>query len=233
MSAHDAHLTSYLDLIDHYNQERHQLQVHLKNAFLNLAKAKVALGPARVGPDSYDLVSQPAYKYVRLDGVENFADSELHEDRDLAKHGPFSLFTRCSGDNTRSIDRDELDSTMTAIKNESSLLNGQYSSLTLRHRKAMIATSSSSSQAKSSSTEEPSRQVSEPDASASGATTRSEKSPAMALSDPIIQFTALPPPSLRTAQCDFSKSLENVICLVNVERKLRQLEQVINEARKQ
>ncbi|GAA5909293.1 hypothetical protein JCM8208_005633 [Rhodotorula glutinis] len=50
----DALLASYLSALDAYQSARAALDAHFKRGHLDLARAKLALGPARVGPQSYD-----------------------------------------------------------------------------------------------------------------------------------------------------------------------------------
>ncbi|WAQ82180.1 hypothetical protein PtA15_2A496 [Puccinia triticina] len=59
VQALDQYLLTYLNLLDHYNQSHDDLQAQIQAAFLDLSKAKVVLGPSRVGPNSYDLSSRP------------------------------------------------------------------------------------------------------------------------------------------------------------------------------
>ncbi|GAA5943613.1 hypothetical protein JCM3775_005827 [Rhodotorula graminis] len=56
----DALLESYLAALDAYQSARAQLEAHLKRAHLDLARAKLALGPSRVSPRSYDLSDHAA-----------------------------------------------------------------------------------------------------------------------------------------------------------------------------
>lgn len=52
---YDDLIESALDSLDVYQARRADMNLHLKKAFFNLAQAKLALGPARVGPANYHL----------------------------------------------------------------------------------------------------------------------------------------------------------------------------------
>ncbi|GAA6027406.1 hypothetical protein JCM8097_007837 [Rhodosporidiobolus ruineniae] len=56
----DLLLEDYLDTLTQYQAAREQLNTALKQGHFHLAKAKLALGPARVGERSYDLTEHPA-----------------------------------------------------------------------------------------------------------------------------------------------------------------------------
>lgn len=52
---YDDALEAALDAVDSYESARAAMDRHLRTAFFNLAQAKQALGPARVGPASFRL----------------------------------------------------------------------------------------------------------------------------------------------------------------------------------
>ncbi|GAA5855660.1 hypothetical protein JCM9279_003293 [Rhodotorula babjevae] len=65
LDAVDSVLASYLAALDAYHSARATLHAHLKHGYLDLARAKLALGPARVGRRSYDLSDSAAQLGVR------------------------------------------------------------------------------------------------------------------------------------------------------------------------
>lgn len=62
METLDGLLVKHLDTLDLYMVEYQNVETHLKKAFFDLARAKVALGPNRVGKNSYDLTPKAAIK---------------------------------------------------------------------------------------------------------------------------------------------------------------------------
>ncbi|GJN89096.1 hypothetical protein Rhopal_002070-T1 [Rhodotorula paludigena] len=60
----DSLLEDYLSALDDYQHARTTLQQHLKDGYFDLARAKVALGPTRVGPASYDLAERASERIV-------------------------------------------------------------------------------------------------------------------------------------------------------------------------
>ncbi|GAA5981946.1 hypothetical protein JCM10908_004680 [Rhodotorula pacifica] len=62
----DQLLEDYLEALDHYQQARERLSSLLKSAHFDLARAKLALGPGRVGPAKYDLTERASNKVVRI-----------------------------------------------------------------------------------------------------------------------------------------------------------------------
>ncbi|BGP55239.1 hypothetical protein JCM8202v2_002837 [Rhodotorula sphaerocarpa] len=64
----DSLLEDYLEALDQYQQGVARLSEHLKAGHMNLARAKVALGPGRVGPAKYDLTERASNKIVCVRG---------------------------------------------------------------------------------------------------------------------------------------------------------------------
>ncbi|BGP39756.1 hypothetical protein JCM10449v2_003707 [Rhodotorula kratochvilovae] len=56
----DRLLEDYLAHLAQYESARARLHSHLKDGYFDLAKAKLAIGPARVSPQSYDLAEKDA-----------------------------------------------------------------------------------------------------------------------------------------------------------------------------
>lgn len=54
----DQLVEDYLALLDEYRSLHARLELDLKRGHLNLAKAKLALGPTRVSSNSWDLQEQ-------------------------------------------------------------------------------------------------------------------------------------------------------------------------------
>ncbi|OAV99684.1 hypothetical protein PTTG_00527 [Puccinia triticina 1-1 BBBD Race 1] len=92
VQALDQYLLTYLNLLDHYNQSHDDLQAQIQAAFLDLSKAKVVLGPSRVGPNSYDLSSRLPTKTIVIQSPEPSAgDADPLDPVEIAAQGPFVL----------------------------------------------------------------------------------------------------------------------------------------------
>ncbi|GAA5861016.1 hypothetical protein JCM8547_008007 [Rhodosporidiobolus lusitaniae] len=62
----DSLLQDYLDALSDYQRAREQLNSALKDGYFHLARAKLALGPTRVGQNSYDLAEKEAQRVVSI-----------------------------------------------------------------------------------------------------------------------------------------------------------------------
>ncbi|KAA1094564.1 hypothetical protein PGT21_025060 [Puccinia graminis f. sp. tritici] len=198
----DKYLLTYLNLLDDYNACHDGLQSHIQAAFLNLSKAKVVLGPSRIGPNSYDLSSRLPTKTIV---IQNQDPIDPDEELDQSK-GPFMLtlnrFETCPS---------------VELKNDPS---GCSSENGLRKRK-------NKQEPVSPEPGLPTEEHAAVQANSLPEKEDQDKDRPKELPNPIHQFAALPPPPLRSAQIGFSKTLESIVRLSNLRSVLIEIEKFI------
>ncbi|BGP47861.1 hypothetical protein JCM10450v2_003726 [Rhodotorula kratochvilovae] len=80
----DRLLEDYLAHLAQYESARARLHSHLKDGYFDLAKAKLAIGPARVSPQSYDLAEKDARLVVSVALASSLAPADGDEASDPA-----------------------------------------------------------------------------------------------------------------------------------------------------
>ncbi|GAA6048889.1 hypothetical protein NBRC10513_003130 [Rhodotorula toruloides] len=188
-------LEDYLDTLSAYQQARDLLAGHLKSGYFDLARAKVALGPGRVGQSSYDLGEKESLRVVTIDGEE-----DVRQDEEVKENGRISGLRY-------SLDLRPASSDLAGVPDTSST-----PSSTVRRRG-----NATDNQTPSSA----------PDTTSSSAPT-----PSRPLASPLTQFSAFPPPALRSSADAFSKAVEAAVRCVECEARVRDRAREVKRLRK-
>lgn len=204
----DKSLVTYLKLLDQYTNEYDQLRSQIQTAFFNLTKSKFILGPTRIGSDSYDLASRLPIKTIFSKPQALIDLTEHREELEIQGPGPFTL----------EINRHEYHPLAGGPKSASDSMYKAFES-TLRKRRTKNESVSKQASLSIDGTEKVHQ-------TNSGDDEEIVDHP-RELPDPILQFSALPPPSLRAAQAGFSRSLESMVKLANLRFTLSEVEKVI------
>ncbi|MBW0482236.1 hypothetical protein O181_021951 [Austropuccinia psidii MF-1] len=204
---------AYLDLIDQYSNGSLELESRLKKAFFSLSKSKLILGAHRVGPNSYDFTPRSPMKTIVIENA--CFDSE--SGRLCPKSSTREPFSLC-------VDRQEVPANSSLPESQqcppsSSSTVELKSGINMRKRTPYAQPELSQSTL-----------ASDLDSPIGNQTPKAPIVDDQSLKqrpDPIHQFAALPPPSLRLAQTEFSNALEVLVHLANLRANLMNLEKII------
>ncbi|KAK9898919.1 hypothetical protein P389DRAFT_188289 [Cystobasidium minutum MCA 4210] len=239
---YDDLLESALDALDVYQARRADMNLHLKKAFFNLAQAKLALGPARVGPASYhhgrveplltvDISSSPSgtFSYTLVEGKPAVKPEAQTSVKGKERASSSRVDLRYSG-STSAIKLDDPSNE----KNESGKVRRRVQKMFKKDKKAADvsekegadtlnqddASSYDDSDTKEGttdgreSTDDKTDSLQSDDAPPTYTETVNEY-----LLDPMQQFSAFPPVTLRKAQLEFRQSLSLATTLLSEQQK--------------
>ncbi|KAM0746689.1 hypothetical protein T439DRAFT_329393 [Meredithblackwellia eburnea MCA 4105] len=175
-------LISYFELLDRYSTLQSILHDTLKQAHFQLAKAKLALGPTRLGENGWDL------RHLKAGWLVDLKDSEAEQVTaiSLTPAPPEPEEEKCPSQPSQST---------STLRNRSSTKTATSPSI--------------SSTEKASDDKELIHQK--------------PKGP----KDPLHQFSAFPPPSLRASQAEFKKASKTVCEVLELRERMRVLEERI------
>ncbi|KAG0146396.1 hypothetical protein CROQUDRAFT_722871 [Cronartium quercuum f. sp. fusiforme G11] len=218
-------LESHLNTLDLYMNDYQILETQLKKAFFDLAKAKLALGPNRVGQNSYDLTPKAAIKRVCISTV-GASNSQAASTEDSA-NGIFDLYHHLSGlpDADMQVDADNEFKLLTDSE-ATGMDVPQPTQGILRRRR--IGTME-----QETVTDEDQSTLETKDLSDVNTQIGPSQPPRPAPKLPIHQFSAFPPPSLKAAEVGFSTALASVVRLANIRHQLNKLEFAIQQEKSQ
>ncbi|GAA5965106.1 hypothetical protein JCM8115_006663 [Rhodotorula mucilaginosa] len=205
----DRLLVDYLEAIELYQQARHRLESHLKSGFFDLARAKLALGPANVGPARYDLTEHASHKVVRI--TPNEAAKEQEDTTANAPSWRFALADRPDDEDAQ----EEATPVAAAAAADSDQLHP-----TLRHRARTTTSRSDTPPQQDTAVTNP-----------AVASSPTEKQPPPRPS-PLSQFAALPPPALRASATAFTQAVQIAVGIVDAEARVRECARRIKRVRK-
>ncbi|BGO93867.1 hypothetical protein NBRC10512_006123 [Rhodotorula toruloides] len=188
-------LEDYLDTLSAYQQARDLLSSHLKTGYFDLARAKVALGPGRVGQSSYDLGENESLRVVTIEGEE-----EVSQDKGVKENGRISCL------------RYLLDLRPASPESARDVDSSSNSPATLRRRTTAA-----------DGRPDPST----PDTTSSSAPTRTRPHVS-----PLAQFSAFPPPALRSSADAFGNAVEAAVRCVECEARVRDRAREVKRMRK-
>ncbi|GAA5997813.1 uncharacterized protein JCM10292_006832 [Rhodotorula paludigena] len=236
----DSLLEDYLSALDDYQRARTTLQQHLKDGYFDLARAKVALGPTRVGPASYDLAERASQRIVSIapvaaNGVASAVFVSVDAEGTSAE-GKSALHDSAEGDDpsaSTSTLRFALElrpapppppvagDTEAVGANAEHGVDGRGSSLRQRRPPSRSSSPSRADQAPSASS--PQRAPSPPAAATA--------SPAVP--SPLAQFSPFPPAPLRSSAASFVRAAEACVALVGLERRVRECARRVKRGRRE
>ncbi|KAI7958874.1 hypothetical protein MJO28_002665 [Puccinia striiformis f. sp. tritici] len=199
----DHYLLDYLDLLNQYNLGYEDLQFHIQGAFLNLSQSKVILGPSRIGPNSYDLTPRLPTKTILIERSDMISlDKDLDRLKMIENNRPFRVVSNQY--EYPATENPQIPSS-SEVSVDSTMGHGNG----LRKRNTEVVSIQSNVVAQEQDHQNQTRLFSKE------------------IPDPILQFTALPPPPLKTAQTGFSDTLDDLIRLANLRSILVQLHKIV------
>ncbi|GAA5848160.1 hypothetical protein JCM3766R1_000469 [Sporobolomyces carnicolor] len=221
----DQLVEDYLALLDEYRSLHARLELDLKRGHLNLAKAKLALGPTRVSSNSWDLQEQQSVVEIsienRLDRKQPLALDAGDNPRAAASHLQWSVRPRVAQTVAQAPPNTTAASSLRQ-RNNTKLTTSREGETTLEARGTV--TGSAASGEKAPTTTRSARKDDDDD----GENAAVRPPPR----SPLAQFSALPPPALRDASSHFERGLVDMVHIVEVERQLRDLAREIKAVKK-
>ncbi|GAA6053074.1 hypothetical protein JCM3770_000371 [Rhodotorula araucariae] len=202
----DLLLDDYLEHLAAYQSARAVLHAHLQQGYLDLARAKLAIGPARVGSQSYDF----ATKHAQL--VVNIAPASASSSPAAVPPLTWAVVAR----------------TAAAASPRSEPVSPSAASA-LRQRR-----SSSSAPPRAPTDADPDPYAgADGDGGGDGdANAHAHARRASAVS-PLAQFSPLPPPSLRASAGAFTDALTGAARVIELERGLRERARAVKSAKRE
>lgn len=224
---YDDQLEDALDKLDTYQSRRAQMDNHLKSAFFNLAQAKQALGPARVGPASFRLGRTEPLMTVAVEAASSSTQILFFRLIEAQPAQPQASDKATGSSKGKGRERrDPVDLRLQSTKGASSSSTAFSSGREILNEKTAAYTSAELHRRPQATTGRDGAHdmLSEKTGSSGGGDTQDQQPPAYAdamneyLLDPIQQFSAFPPVTLRNAQKGFRKALEESIAVLMMQR---------------
>ncbi|GAA5967654.1 hypothetical protein JCM3765_005841 [Sporobolomyces pararoseus] len=210
----DQLLEDYLTLLDSYQTLQASLQSNLKQGYFNLAKSKLALGPHRLSQKNWDLKQNDSLVEILIES-ENVEDgTTTTEDKDQEQQ---TSSTKLPSKLSWSLQPRASPLPLSIPSSDTSPPS------TLRQRN----TTTESIEPTKAEPPTPTRTLE------SKSINSTDSSPAASpIPSPLSQFSAFPPPPLRSAAKDFDRVVSDVVKVVEMERKLRGLGKEIKGVKK-
>ncbi|GAA5991470.1 hypothetical protein JCM5350_001623 [Sporobolomyces pararoseus] len=217
----DQLLEDYLTLLDSYQTVQASLQSNLKQGYFNLAKSKLALGPDRLSQKNWDLKQKESLVEVLIDSQQVEDDTTTIREKDQEQQSSsnlnWSLQPRASP----------------LTPSVPSLVESTPSTLRQRNTTTTATITKSTGMTKAETPlPPPPTSLSEPKSKSIDSLPDSSPTASHRIPSPLSQFSAFPPPPLRSAAKDFETVLSEVVKVVEIERKLRILGKEIKGVKK-